>query len=103
VRYDLSSLSATIDAPALGVADVRTRAVKLLGDRVSLRVAATVRMPAQGMSMRVEETPELPAAIDARLSQKGELVALATSLSLPGNATITIALAKPTTPNGGAR
>jgi hypothetical protein len=103
VRYDLSSLSARIDGPALGVADVRTRAAKLLGDRVSLRIAATVRIPSKGVSMRVEETPELPAAIDARMSSSGELIALTTSLSLPGNATLTIALAKSTSPNGAAR
>lgn len=103
VQYDITSLSATIDAPALGVADMGRRTAKLLGDRLSLRIAATVRIPAKGVSMRLEETPALPAAIDARLDQNGELVALTTSLSLPGNDTITIALARPTTPNGGVR
>jgi hypothetical protein len=103
-QYNLFNLSATLEAPTLGVADMSTRAVKLLGDRASLRLSATAQIPAKGVTVRVDEIPALPAAIDARINQRGEIIALTSSVSLPGShATITIQLGGATASHRGAQ
>lgn len=103
-RYDLISPSVTLEAPTLGVVDMRTGAVKLLGDRISLRLTATARLPDEGMSIRLDERPELPAAIDGRVADKGALSELTASVSLPGSdATVTVELHSARTPGRGVR
>lgn len=103
-RYDLSDMAVRLDAPTLGVLDTRTRAVKLLGDRLPLRVTATASVSATNTSIRVDELPALPAEIDARMSPNGDIVELTVVHAPQGSeATLTIELTQATTPRGGAR
>ncbi len=76
IEYELSDVSVALEAPTLGVLHQPSREVKLLGDRTALRVMATARVPSAKLSIRVDEIPELPAAIDARISPNGDIVEL---------------------------